>query len=372
MNTIDNKSIIIDGDKSLFLSKSAICRFKKDLRDDNKERLAINNYLSNGWSYKIIYNTDTEIKIELVQDNTKELIQDIELVQDKELIQDKDKTKELVQDKDKTKELVQDKDKIKELVKNKMKEIVKDKTKEIVKDKTKEIVKDKTKELVLSEQDEKRKILKEKLKIARMNKLSPMQVKQNLRNKVPADVLDAYLQLKKVQLKVPVPPPDIVLSKPDEFKQIIHQMVQSFGMFKGNNNPVVNYYKLLAKHLDLPTTFEPTTQQDDPKDQTNEFIKKLRKQRENTINEDVDDEMKEIYNSLGINIEGEKQKQKSIKEDNEMKEIYKSLGINIEEKENKTEEEHEKNKTEEEQKENKIEEKENNESIKEDGEYIII
>ena len=205
-----------------------------------------------------------------------------------------------------------------------------------------------------------------------MNKLSPMQVKQNLRNKVPADVLDAYLQLKKVQLKVPVPPPDIVLSKPDEFKQIIHQMVQSFGMFKGNNNPVVNYYKLLAKHLDLPTTFEPTTQQDDPKDQTNEFIKKLRKQRENTINEDVDDEMKEIYNSLGINIEGEKQKQKSIKEDNEMKEIYKSLGINIEEKENKTEEEHEKNKTEEEQKENKIEEKENNESIKEDGEYIII
>ena len=345
MNTIDNKSIIIDGDKSLFLSKSAICRFKKDLRDDNKERLAINNYLSNGWSYKIISNTDTEIKIELVQD--------------------KDKTIELVQDKEKTKELIQDKDKIKE----------------IVKDKTKEIVKDKTKEIVLSEQDEKRKILKEKLKIARMNKLSPMQMKQNLRNKVPADVLDAYLELKKVQLKVPVPPPDIVLSKPDEFKQIIHTMVQSFGMFKGNNNPVVNYYKLLAKHLDLPTTFEPTAQQADSKDQTNEFIKMLRKQRENTINEDVDDEMKEIYNSLGINMEGEKQKQKSIKEDNEMKEIYKSLGINIEENENKIQENE--NKTQENDNEMKeiykslginIEEKEtqNNESIKEDGEYIII
>ena len=365
MNTIDNKSIIIDGDKSLFLSKSAICRFKKDLRDDNKERLAINNYLSNGWSYKIISNTDTEIKIELVQDKDKT----IELVQDKELIQDKEKTKELIQDKDK----------IKELVKNK----------------TKEIVKDKTKEIVLSEQDEKRKILKEKLKIARMNKLSPMQMKQNLRNKVPADVLDAYLELKKVQLKVPVPPPDIVLSKPDEFKQIIHTMVQSFGMFKGNNNPVVNYYKLLAKHLDLPTTFEPTAQQADTKDQTNEFIKMLRKQRENTINEDVDDEMKEIYNSLGINMEGEKQKQKSIKEDNEMKEIYKSLGINIEENENETQENENKtqenenktqeneNKTQENDNEMKeiykslginIEEKEtqNNESIKEDGEYIII
>jgi len=390
MNTIDNKSIIIDGDKSLFLSKSAICRFKKDLRDDNKERLAINNYLSNGWSYKIISNTDTEIKIELVQDKDKT----IELVQDKELIQDKEKTKELIQDKEKTKELIQDKDKIKELVKNK--------TKEIVKDKTKEIVKDKTKEIVLSEQDEKRKILKEKLKIARMNKLSPMQMKQNLRNKVPADVLDAYLELKKVQLKVPVPPPDIVLSKPDEFKQIIHTMVQSFGMFKGNNNPVVNYYKLLAKHLDLPTTFEPTAQQADTKDQTNEFIKMLRKQRENTINEDVDDEMKEIYNSLGINMEGEKQKQKSIKEDNEMKEIYKSLGINIEENENETQENENKtqenenktqenenktleneNKTQENDNEMKeiykslginIEEKEtqNNESIKEDGEYIII
>ena len=78
MNTIDNKSIIIDGDKSLFLSKSAICRFKKDLRDDNKERLAINNYLSNGWSYKIISITDTELKIELVQDNTKELVPELE------------------------------------------------------------------------------------------------------------------------------------------------------------------------------------------------------------------------------------------------------------------------------------------------------
>ena len=271
MNTTDNKSIIIDGDKSLFLSKSAICRFKKDLRDNNKERLSINNYLSKEWTYNIISNTDTEIKIKLVKDDTKELVQ--------------------------------------------------------VKDETKELVKDKTKELVVLEQDEKRKLLKEKLKIARMNKLSPMQMKQNLRNKVPADVLDAYLELKKVQLKVPVPPPDIVLSKPDEFKKIIHTMVQSFGMFKGNNNPVVNYYKLLAKHLGLPTTFEPPTQQtEEPIDQTNEFIKMLRKQRETKINDDVDDEMKEIYKSLGIDMKGlEKQK-----EDNEMKEIYKSLGINIE------------------------------------------
>ena len=62
----NNKSIIIEGDKTLFTSKAAIDRLKRDLREDNKEKLAINNYLNEGWTYKIISNTDTQIKIELV------------------------------------------------------------------------------------------------------------------------------------------------------------------------------------------------------------------------------------------------------------------------------------------------------------------
>jgi hypothetical protein len=254
MNDLNYKSIIIEGDKSLFSSKAAIDRLKRDLREDNKEKLAINNYLNEGWTYKIISNTDTQIKIELVKEEKEE------------------------------------------------------------------------KEEKKDEKEEKRKILKEKLKMARINKLSPAQIKQNLKNKVPTDLLESYLKLKKVQLKVPVPSPDMVLSNPEEFKKIIHTMVQSFGMFNGTNNPIVNYYRLLAKHLDLPTTFIPPKQTTDkPNEQTNDFIEMLRKQRENN-KDTVDDEMKEIYKSLGVNTEENKTP------DDEMKEIYKSLGINTEEK----------------------------------------
>ena len=245
MNDLNYKSIIIEGDKTLFSSKAAIDRLKRDLREDNKEKLAINNYLNEGWTYKIISNTDTQIKIEIVKE-------------------EKEETKE-----------------------------------------------------------EKRKILKEKLKMARINKLSPVQIKQNLKNKVPADLLEAYLKLKKVQLKVPVPSPDMVLSNPDEFTKIIQTMIQSFGMFNGTNNPIVNYYRLLAKHLDLPTTFTPPK----PNVQTNDFIEMLRKQRDNN-KDTVDDEMKEIYKSLGVNTE----ENNKVIVDDEMKEIYKSLGVNTEEK----------------------------------------
>ena len=245
MNDLNYKSIIIEGDKTLFSSKAAIDRLKRDLREDNKEKLAINNYLNEGWTYKIISNTDTQIKIEIVKE-------------------EKEETKE-----------------------------------------------------------EKRKILKEKLKMARINKLSPGQIKQNLKNKVPPDLLESYLKLKKVQLKVPVPSPDMVLSNPDEFTKIIQTMIQSFGMFNGTNNPIVNYYRLLAKHLDLPTTFTPPK----PNVQTNDFIEMLRKQRENN-KDTVDDEMKEIYKSLGVDTE----EKKEVIVDDEMKEIYKSLGVNTEEK----------------------------------------
>ena len=262
----NNKSIIIEGDKTLFTSKAAVDRLKRDLREDNKEKLAINNYLNEGWTFKIISNTDTQIKIELIKQEKENVIN----------------------------------------------------------------------EPTVSEQDERRKILKERLKMARINKLSPVQIKQNLKNKVPADVLDAYLKLKKVQLKVPVPPPDLVLSKPDEFKKIVHTMVQSFGMFNGTNNPVVNYYRLLAKHLDLPTTYvPPKPTSDKPNDQTNDFIEMLRKQRDNNIKDTVDDEMKEIYKSLGVNIEEKEKEEKEDVVDDEMNKIYKSLGIKVEKEEKK-------------------------------------
>ena len=274
MSTTNRKSIIIEGDKTMFSSKGAVDRLKRDLRDDNKERLSVNDYLRDGWIYKIISNTDDEMKITLVQ------------------VTDEQKRKQA--------------------------------------------------QTQVLELDERKKMLKERLKIARMQKLSPAQMKQSLKNKVPEDILDAYFLVRKLHLKVPVPPPDVVIAKPDEFRNIIHTMVQSFGMFNGTNNPVVNYYKILAKHLGLPTTFVPPNPQNGPQNgtqntpqnnQTNEFIEMLRKQRNEKVEDDVDDEMKKIYESLGIEVEGkEKDKQEQPEEDDEeMKKIYESLGLQMKE-----------------------------------------
>ena len=286
MNSINRKSIIIEGDKSQFSTKAAIDRLKRDLREDNKKKLSINDYFKEGWTYNIVSNTDTEMKIQLV---------------------------------------------------NQVKE-----------------------PSIVVENDEKRKILKEKLKMMRTNKIPLSQMKQNLKNKVPSDVLDVYLQLKKTHIKIQIPPPDVVLSKPDEYKNVVYTMIQSFGMFKGKNNLIVNYYRLLAKHLDISPTFVPQQSiqpNEQPNKQSNEptsdFIEMLRKQREENVDNDVDDEMKEIYQSLGINLTDENELDETMSEnykskennettsehykskentnnevDNEMKKIYQSLGIN--------------------------------------------
>jgi hypothetical protein len=109
MSTTNRKSIVIEGDKAMFASKGAVDRLKRDLREDNKERLNNNDYLREGWTYKILSNTDTEMKIQLVH------------------------------------------------------------------------VKDVQKQPRVLECDERRKMLKEKLKLARMQKLSPSQLKLNLK-----------------------------------------------------------------------------------------------------------------------------------------------------------------------------------------------
>ena len=263
MSITNSKSIIIEGDKTLFSTKAAVDRLKRDLREDNKKKLYVNDYFKEGVSYNIISDSDTEMKIQLVNIEKNPII-------DKEQIIDK---------------------------------------------------------------ESKKKILKEKLKMMRQNKLSFSQITQNLKNKVPSDVLDAYIQLKKVHLKIQIPQPDVVLSKPDEFKTIIYSMIQSFGMFKGKNNLIVNYYRLLAKHLGLPTAFVPPNPQiEQSNNPSNEFIEMLRKQRndnETDETDEIDEEMSKIYDTLGINT-NDKNKPEEI--DEEMSEIYKSLCVKSENK----------------------------------------
>ena len=186
--------------------------------------------------------------------------------------------------------------------------------------------------------DERRKMLKDKLKQMREQKQSPAKIKLAMKNKVPEDILDAYLNLKKYNVNVAIPRPDEVLEKQSEYRNIIHTMIQSFGHVNGgNNNPVIAYFKLLAKHLGLPTTFVPNQkqkQQQQPNQQmpTNNFIEELIKQRNDLVQEDVDDEMKKIYESLGVDVNEEsKPTTEDQVMDDEMKKIYESLGIKLDE-----------------------------------------
>ena len=262
MSITNGKSIIIEGDKTLFSTKAAVDRLKRDLREDNKKKLYVNDYFKEGVSYNIISDSDTEMKIQLVNIEKKPIIDNEPII----------------------------------------------------------------------DSYSKKKMLKEKLKMMRQNKLSFSQITQNLKNKVPSDVLDAYIQLKKVHLKlpIPIPQPDVVLSKPDEFKTVIYSMIQSFGMFKGKNNLIVNYYRLLAKHLGLPTAFVPPNPQiEQSNNPSNEFIEMLRKQRNDNETDEIDDEMSKIYDTLGINT-NDKNKPEEI--DEEMSEIYKSLCVKSENK----------------------------------------
>ena len=275
MDSTNKKSVCIEGDRAMFSSKGAVDRFKRDLRVNDQEKLKAEDYFREGWTYQVVSSNDNEIKVKLVN------VQDVA-----------EQTRVL-------------------------------------------------------DCDERRKLLKEKLKQMRQQKQAPSKVKMSMKNKVPEDILKAYLNLKKYNINVPIPPPDEVLEKQSEYRNIIHTMIQSFGHVNGgNNNPVIAYFKLLAKHLGIPTTFTPRqqTQQMQQKQQnvpsqnlapTNNFIEELRKQREVTINEDVDDEMKKIYESLGVDMTDVNEENKPVAEDqvmdDEMKKIYESLGVKLDE-----------------------------------------
>ena len=181
----------------------------------------------------------------------------------------------------------------------------------------------------MTEEDAKRYMLKMKLRDMQQKRMSPQQVVNSMKDKVPEDVIGAYMDLKRnPNFKMPIPHPLEVMSKVEEYRPVIPETVQSFGMFKGTNNPFVNYFRLLAKHLGLPTNFIPPQQPQ--MQQPNPYLDDLRKQREaETINE-VDDEMKKIYESLGIDVPADAKKPKEEEIDDEMKKIYESLGIQVE------------------------------------------
>jgi hypothetical protein len=53
------KQIHIEGDKSFFVSKKAVDRFKKDLRNKDTEKLQENDYFVEDWTYELVSENET-------------------------------------------------------------------------------------------------------------------------------------------------------------------------------------------------------------------------------------------------------------------------------------------------------------------------
>lgn len=227
MTDTPSRGVHIEGDKSFFVSKNAIDRFKKDIKNDDKEKLMMNDYFVDDWTYELVSQNETEIKVKIVNKNSG---------------------------------------------------------------------------LRVLPCDENKKLLKAKLSTKKVN--------------VPKDLSEQYQALKKIKLPMQLHDPVKVLSNPEEFKNVIHTMVQSFGAFKGNNNPVINYYRNLAKYLNVPQNpvinkKEKEISKELPKEipdkdiksfLTNSFVEKLQTERDLVNDEEIDEDMKKIYESMGVDI----------------------------------------------------------------------
>jgi hypothetical protein len=86
--------------------------------------------------------------------------------------------------------------------------------------------------------DERRKMLKNKLKQMREQKQSPSKIKLAMKNKVPEDILNAYLNLKKYNVNVAIPRPDEVLEKqPFTYEEIQNLKQKEFdSLLKSKQN----------------------------------------------------------------------------------------------------------------------------------------
>ena len=232
----NNISVFIEGDKTKFVSKSAIERFKRDLRSNDSEKLKTNDYFVEGWTYILNSSENNQMKVNVVETETH-------------------------------------KDRLN--------------------------------------------VLREKLKQKITRKPSLSQIRTPLKNKVPDDILQAFINLKKTNNTTPIISPEQILAKPNEYFNMLQTTINNY---KGNTNPIINYYKSLMKHLkNIPTiqTPQPLPQplpQPQPISSERTFIKDLKDQLV------MDNEMKDIYNQLGI---------KQEEEDDEMKRIYESLGISM-------------------------------------------
>jgi hypothetical protein len=155
----ENKSVVINGDRTKFLSKNAINRFKKDIKtvDTKKINMEDGKYLENGYVFDIKYKDNTfNINIITLEEHTK---------------------------------------------------------------------------------NEKRKMLKNKIRQSRYNRSGQVKEQMNsLKRSVPDKLFKSYMNLMKQYKFDSVPSPKDVIENPERFKRQISAMMGQLGMVSNDNN----------------------------------------------------------------------------------------------------------------------------------------
>jgi hypothetical protein len=97
--------------------------------------------------------------------------------------------------------------------------------------------------------NDKRDLLRAKLNLMKNNRTNSDLHRARTSEVVPEEILREYTKLKRMS-KMPVPEPSEVLSKPDEYKQMLAMVLGNEMMQKlGQTHPYVRYFKLLAEKL---------------------------------------------------------------------------------------------------------------------------
>uniref|UniRef100_A0A6C0KHJ5 Uncharacterized protein n=1 Tax=viral metagenome TaxID=1070528 RepID=A0A6C0KHJ5_9ZZZZ len=88
--------------------------------------------------------------------------------------------------------------------------------------------------------------LKNRLHNMKIQRISHAATRCNMTKTVPEDILNAYLDLKKVA-RIPIIDPQVAIAHQDEYRIRLRDLVKSFGDIA---NPYTSYHKLLFTHID--------------------------------------------------------------------------------------------------------------------------
>ena len=105
------------------------------------------------------------------------------------------------------------------------------------------------------EKEKKKELIRAKINLLKQERTNSGIRKAKQDNNVSDEILNEYTKLKKI-IKMPIPEPSEILSKPDEYKPLISMVLGNSMMKKfGSSHPYVKYFKLLAEKLgvtDIP------------------------------------------------------------------------------------------------------------------------